>query len=150
MTYTRGLFLFLCFILQVSQAQDSAIAASTGLGPGDSFTLFVTFQNPMPKIQSISCAFDLQGTRRGGQEDFPGQLRCSGQPTKDDDTHYRVKVEIPDEIAAGDYKVSWINVATSNLVGHQYNGANLPVLSPVTVIDRRHVDFSPIKKLEVK
>jgi hypothetical protein len=55
-------------------AQQPAISANAGLGPGNSFTLFVTFENPVPKIQNLNCAFQHQGTPKPGQEDFVAQL----------------------------------------------------------------------------
>jgi hypothetical protein len=107
----------LCLLSSLSNAQDSPMSASAGLGPGNSFTLFIEFQKPM-KVQNIDCAFDLQGAPKSGQEDFGRQVRCAGAPTKDDDTHYRVKVEIPQVIAAGDYKLAgslsqWTTLDTS-------------------------------------
>jgi len=150
----KGLLLFLltiCIHCPVSQAQQPTMSASTGLGPGNSFTLFITFQNPMPKVIRIQCAFQLQGDPKPGQEDFSRQLQCTGAATKDDDTHYRVTVgEIPTNIAAGDYKILWINVAMDADVTHQYRGSDLPTLAAVTVSNPRHLEFSPIKKLETK
>lgn len=105
----------------------------------------------MPKVQGIGCAFQFEGnTPKPGQEDFTRQFRCTGDPTKDDDTHYRIKVQIPEDIAAGEYKISWISVAEDNFVAHQYSGAELPSLAPVSVLDPKHLEFSPIKQLEVK
>jgi hypothetical protein len=145
------LVLALCPISPLSNAQQPSMSAKTGLGPGNSFTLFVTFQNPMPKVQGIGCAFQLQGAAKPGQEDFEKQLRCSGSPIKDDDTHYRIKVgDIPQDIATGDYKIVWINVALDREVGHQYEGSELPSLAPVAVSNPKQLEFSPIKKLDVK
>jgi hypothetical protein len=145
------LLLALCFVFPLSKAQQSSMSASAGLGPGNSFTLFITFQNPMTKVQGIGCAFQLQGNPKPGQEDFVQQLRCSGSPMKDDDTHYRIKVgDLPPDIAAGDYKIAWINVSVDGDVGHQYRDSELPTLAPVTVSNPRHLEFSPIKKLETK
>jgi hypothetical protein len=90
----------------------------------------------------------FRGRSSRDNKTFQSQLRCSGDPVKDDDTHYRIKVEIPQEIAASDYKIAWVNVAADNFVGHQYS--DLPNLAPVTIIDPKQVEFSPIKKLEVK
>ena len=87
--------LALCLVSPLSGAQQS-MSANAGLGPGNSFTLFITFEKPMPNLQSLSCAFQLQGAPRAGQEDFLRQLRCSGAPIKDDDTRFRIKVgDIP-------------------------------------------------------
>jgi hypothetical protein len=138
----------LCLLSSLSNAQDSPMSASAGLGPGNSFTLFIEFQKPM-KVQNIDCAFDLQGAPKSGQEDFGRQVRCAGAPTKDDDTHYRVKVESPQVIAAGDYKIGWITVSVDN-IAHQYQGTGLPTLAPVTVTNPKHQEFSPIEKLEIK
>jgi hypothetical protein len=141
--------LTLCLLSSLSNAQNSPMSASAGLGPGNSFTLFIEFQKSMPKVQNINCACNLQGAAKPGQEDFTKEFRCSGPPIKDDDTHYREKVDIPQEIAAGDYKISWINVSVDN-VGHQYEGTGLPTLAPVTVSNPKHLEFSPIEKLEIK
>jgi hypothetical protein len=145
------LFLALCVMSPLLNAQQPPMSATTGLGPGNSFTLFVTFQNPMPTVQGIGCAFNLEGAAKPGQEDFARQLRCSGTPVRDDDTHYRVKVgDFPQDIAAGDYKIQWISVAVDAEVAHQYQGSELPNLAPVAVSNPRHLEFSPIKKLEIK
>jgi hypothetical protein len=149
-----GPFLFLLvfgFLCPVSQAQQPTMSASTGLGPGNSFTLFITFQKPMPKVIRIQCEFRLQGDAKPGQDDFSRQLQCNGAATKDDDTHYHVTVgEIPTNIAAGDYKIVWINVAVDADVTHQYRDAALPALPPVTVSNPRQSKFSPIEKLDTK
>jgi hypothetical protein len=58
--------------------------------------------------------------------------------------------DIPQDIAAGDYKIAWINVAVDGEAGHQYQGLELPSLAPITVSNPKHLEFSPIKKLEVK
>jgi hypothetical protein len=142
--------LALLMVAPLTGAQQS-MSANAGLGPGNSFTLFVTFENPMPNLQGISCAFQHQGTPKPGQEDFVQQLRCAGAPIKDDDTHYRVKVgDIPQDIMAGDYKIAWINVALDGEAAHSYQGPNLPDLAPVAITNPKHLEFSPIKKLEVK
>jgi len=152
MKYNAWLLLpFLCLVSLLSNAQQAPVSANAGLGPGNSFTLFVVFQNPMPKIQGMGCGFTLEGTPKPGQEDFVRQLRCSGTPIKDDDTHYRVKVgDFPEDIAAGDYKIQWISVAVDGEVAHQYQGSELPSLAAVAISNPRHLEFSPIKKLEIK
>jgi hypothetical protein len=142
--------LALSIVAPLIGAQQS-MSANAGLGPGNSFTLFVTFENPMPNLQSIGCAFQHEGTPQPGQEDFVQQLRCSGPPTKDDATHYRVKVgDIPQDIMAGDYKINWITVAVDGEASHSYQGPTLPSLAPVMITNPKHLEFSPIKKLEVK
>jgi hypothetical protein len=126
------------------------MSASAGLGPGNSFTLFVTFQDPMPKIDGIGCSFALAGSPKPGQEDFGKNVYCNGPPSKDDDTHYRVTVSIPpSNCAAGDYNVAEIDVVIGG-VTHPYIGQNLPTLAPVPISNAAHLKFSPIKKLEVK
>lgn len=142
--------LALCLVSPLSGAQQS-MSANAGLGPGNSFTLFITFEKPMPNLQSLSCAFQLQGAPRAGQEDFVRQLRCSGAPIKDDDTHFRIKVgDIPQDVAAGDYKITWITVAVDGEAAHSYQGPDLPNLAAVAIANLKHLEFSPIKKLEVK
>jgi hypothetical protein len=143
------IFLALCLVSPLSRAQQS-MSANAGLGPGNSFTLFITFEKPMPNLQSISCAFGHQGTLQPGQESFVQSLSCSNPPTKDDDTHYRIKVDIPEDIAAGDYKIAWLNVSAVGGALHQYQVPDLPNLAPVTIANPKHLEFSPIKKLEVK
>lgn len=144
------ILLAFCILGPVSRAQQTPMSTNTGLGPGNSFTLFVTFQNPMPKVQGIGCAFQLQGAPRPGQEDFVRQLRCTGEPVKDDDTHYRVKVDIPEDVAAGAYTLAWVSVAVDNYAAHSYSGPELPSLAPISISDPKHLEFSPIKKLETK
>jgi hypothetical protein len=151
MKYKASLLLVFLFLVLLSNAQQPSMSANTGLGPGNSFTLFVTFQNPMPTVQGIGCAFNLEGALKPGQEDFVRQLRCSGTPIKDDDTHYRIKVgDFPQDIGAGDYKIQWISVAVDGDVAHQYQGSELPNLAPVAVSNPKHLEFSPIKKLEIR
>lgn len=143
------LALTLCVSAPFSKAQESPMSASTGLAPGDSFSLFVFFQNPMPKVTQIRCAFQLKGAPKPGQEDFPKQLGCAAALTRDSDTNYRVKVEIPKGTAAGDYQVTWI-VVTMDGVEHTYSETQLPALTPVAISNPEHLEFSPIKKLETK
>jgi len=143
--------LTLCLLSQRANAQQPSMSANAGLGPGNSFTLFVTFENPMPKVQGIGCAFQLLGSPKPGQEDFEKTLRCSGAPIKDDDTHYRIKVgDFPQDIADGDYRVVWISVSLDGETAHQYDEAQLPKLAPVSVSNPKKLEFSPIKKLDVK
>jgi len=144
-------FLALFVVLPLSNAQQSSMSANAGLGPGNSFTLFITFQNPMPSVQGIACFFQLQGTAKPGQEDFVKQLACAGDPVKIDATHYQVKVgDIPKDIAEGDYKLANINVTVDGQAVHSYSGPDLPSLAPVVVSNPKHLEFSPIKKLETK
>ena len=112
--------------------------------------LFITFEKPMPNFQSVACVFAHQGTVQPGQEDFVQSLGCSNPPMKDADTHYRVRVDIPQDIAAGDYKIAWMNVAVVGEAFHRYQGPDLPNLAPVAITNPKHLEFSPIKKLEVK
>ena len=146
------LFLIACCILSpVSKSQQSSMSANAGLGPGNSFTLFISFQEPMPKVKSIGCAFQLQGDPKPGQKDFVKELRCSGELVKDDDSHYHAKVgDFPPDIAAGDYKIVWIAISIDGDVAHQYRDSELPTLAPVIVNNPKHLEFSPIKKLETK
>lgn len=145
------LSLALFVVLPLSQAQQSPMSANAGLGPGNSFTLFITFQNPMQHIQGIACTFQLQGTAKPGQEDFVKQLNCGGTPEKIDDTHYQEKVgDIPQDIAEGDYKLEYINVVVDGQAVHSYRGPALPNLAPVSVSNPKHLEFSAIKKLETK
>jgi len=148
--YPFLILLVFCVLGPVSKAQQTSMSTNTGLGPGNSFTLFVTFQNPMPKVQGIGCAFQLHGNLKPGQEDFVKLLRCSGEPVKDDDTHYRVKVDIPEDAAAGEYTLAWISVAADNYAAHSYSGSELPSLAPISVSNPKHLEFSPIKQLETK
>jgi len=143
------LVLAFCLVAPLSGAQQS-MSANTGLGPGNSFTLFITFEKPMPNFQSVACVFAHQGTVQPGQEDFVQSLGCSNPPMKDADTHYRVRVDIPQDIAAGDYKIAWMNVAVVGEAFHRYQGPDLPNLAPVAITNPKHLEFSPIKKLEVK
>jgi hypothetical protein len=145
------LFLALCLVSLCSRAQQSSMSANAGLGPGNSFTLFITFQDPMPNIQGVVCSFQLQGEAKPGQAEFVKQLGCAGAPVKTDATHYQVKVgEIPGDIAEGAYKLMYINVSVDGEAVHSYSGANLPSLEPVVVKNPKHLEFSPIKKLETK
>jgi len=153
MKYPGPLFLLLALAIlcPVSKAQQSTMTTTTGLGPGNSFTMFITFQNPMRNVQGISCVFQLQGTAKPGQGDFVKTLTCSGGPIKDDDQHYRIKVgDIPQDIAAGDYKLVWINVSLIGEAVHRYEGADLPTLAAVSVSNPKRLEFSPIKNLETK
>lgn len=129
-------------------ASAQTISANAGLGPGNSFTLFLVFQSPMPNVKNINCSFSMPGTPKPGQQDFNRGLACSGPPIKTDETHYAVKVDVPMDIAAGDYVINSIGVLVDD-VSHPYTGTQLPSLSPVRVENPKHVEFSPLKKLEV-
>lgn len=149
MKSTSVVITLLCLAAPWANAQNSALSVSTGLGPRNSFTLFVTFQDPMPKIDRIACGFNLVGVPKPGQEDFAQGLNCTGNPKKSDDTHYSVEVGIPLGIAAGDYKLVRIDVGIGD-ASHRYEGQNLPTLAPVPISNPEHLRFSPIRKLEVK
>ncbi len=148
MAYKSLLFAALLVSVAAS-AQNTPLGATTGLGPGDKFSLFVTFQDPMPKIDSMGCAFNLTGNPQPGQEDFSRQVRCSGL-TKDDDKHYHMQVVIPsDGIAGGDYKLVGIDLSIGSASRH-YEGKELPDLAPVPITNHEHIKFSDIKKLETQ
>ena len=143
--------LALCLLSQISNAQQTAVmSASTGLAPGNSFTLFVNFQDPMPKITAFQCNFTLVGTPQPGQENFARAVNCIGEPKKIDDTDYISQVGIPASgIAGGDYKISSIDLYVGQAHSH-YDGDSLPVLAPVRISNSEHLKFSPIKKLEIR
>jgi hypothetical protein len=143
------LLLVLCLASRFSNAQQPAMSASTGLAPGNSFTLFVVFQSPT-QVKGMGCAFALAGNPKPGQEDFNRGMNCSGPPTKDDDTHYRVKVNVPEGIATGSYEIQWISMAQDDFVAHSYPKAALPALAPVEVVNPKHLEFPPIRKLEIR
>jgi hypothetical protein len=149
MKYKAPLFLLATLLgAQFLNAQP-AMSATTGLGPGNTFTLFITFQDPMPKIQSINCGFNLVGKPKPGQEDMNQSLTCNGTFKKVDDTHFSAVVSVPTAIAEGDYQLVRIDVVMDS-VNHRYEGTDLPTLAPVTVTNPEHLKFSPIKKLETK
>jgi hypothetical protein len=159
MDYTKGritmkyraplLLLALCLLSQLSNAQQPPMSASTGLGPNNSFTLFVTFQDAMPKIDALNCSFDIATPVQPGQEDYTRALNCTGAVTKIDETHYSTNVKIPVGIAGGGYKLAYITVAIGG-AQRQYRGESLPTLTPVPITNSEHLKFSPIKKLETK
>jgi hypothetical protein len=144
-----SLVVLLCLAAPLAIAQNPALSVSAGIGPGNTFTLFMTLQDPMPKIDSIWCGFNLVGAPKPGQEDFAQNLNCVGPPKRDDETHYRVDVGVPLGIAAGDYKINQINFSVGGAT-HIYKGQDLPGLAAVPVSNPEHLKFSPIKKLEVK
>jgi hypothetical protein len=67
--------MFLAAPLAIAQ---TPISASAGLGPGNSFTLSITFQDPMPKVDKINCSFALAGDPKPGQEDFVRRAATDG------------------------------------------------------------------------
>jgi hypothetical protein len=143
--------LALILLSQLSTAQQPSMSASTVLGPGNSFTLFMNFEEPMPKITRVDCTFSLVGVPQSGQETFTQGVYCSnGDIKKIDEKHYSVGVPVPSNgIAAGDYKLGFIEVYIGD--AHQrYQGSTLPDLAPVKISNSEHLKFSPIKKLETK
>lgn len=148
MKFRMSILAVLCLVAPLAIAQGS-IAASTGLAPGNSFTLFVTFQDPMPQITSIDCHFILASVAKQGQENFPTALICKRSFKKIDDTNYSVEVGIPAGAAEGDYKLDAIGLTIGN-AGRRYVGPDLPSLALVTIHNPEHLKFSPIKKLDVK
>jgi hypothetical protein len=150
MKFKAPLFLLAALLgAQFLNAQQPAMSATTGLGPGSIFTLFITFQEPMPKIEGIQCGFGIVGSTKPGQEEMNTILTCNGSFKKIDDTHFSANVAVPVGIAEGDYRLDYIVVIVES-TGHRYNGANLPSLSPVAIINPERLKFSPIKKLETK
>jgi hypothetical protein len=144
------LLLALCLLSQFSKAQQPSMSATTGLASGNTFTLFVTFQDPMPKIGTLACFFRLVGTPKAGQENFGQSLNCSGDPKREDDTHYSATVIVPSStIAEGNYELREIDISIGSAT-RPYNAQNLPTLAPVHIHNSEHLDFSPIKKLETK
>jgi hypothetical protein len=147
----KAVLIISMLFLTAPMSRSQEMSASAGIGPGNTFTLFITFENPMSNIQRIDCGFQLQGNPKPGQQDFVRQLRCSGAPIKDDDKHYRIHVgELPQDIAEGDYKIAWIDVAVDGQASHRYDSADLPALPVITVKNPKHLEFAPIKKLEAK
>jgi hypothetical protein len=150
MKFKAPLSLLALFLLsQIAAAQQSGMSASTGLGPNNSFTLFVTFQDAMPKVDALNCTFNLATPVQPGQEDYTKALSCTGVATKIDETHYSTEVKIPVGIAGGGYKITYIIVAIGG-AQRQYRGESLPTLAPVPITNPEHLKFSPIKKLETK
>lgn len=146
------MFLIMCFASSVGSAQNPpAMGATAGLGPGDTFTLFVTFKDPMPEIGSINCVFRLTTDRKPGQETFGGEVDCIGAGLKkDDDTHYRVQVGIPKVgIADGDYRLTHIGIGIGD-ASRQYEGNNIPNPPTVSITNHEHLKFSDLKSVEVK
>jgi len=150
MKFKAPLFLLAAVLgAQFLNAQQPAMSATTGLAAGNSFTLFVTFEDSMPKVDTIACYFSLVGNAKPGQEDFAKAFNCVGPPKKIDDTHYSAAVDIPRGTAEGDYRLSRVDVQLDS-VNHIYDSQHLPSLSPVAVHNPEHLNFSPIKKLETK
>jgi len=148
----KSSFVLLCavgLVCLAANAQNSSMGASTGLGPGDTFSLFVTFQEPMPKIDGINCQFKLVGAAKLGQEHFYQALNSSGVGTKVDDTHYRMQVSISQGTAEGDYKLDSVSVTTGS-ASRSYRDNDLPTLAPVAITNHEHLKFSDIKKLDVQ
>ncbi len=137
-----------CAFGQLSLAQ-SPMSASAGLGPDNTFTLFVTFQESMPKIDGVGCGFNLDGSPKPGQENFVVVFNCTGSVKKVDDTHYSAEVQIPGAIAAGDYKINFLTVYIGG-ANHRYDGQNIPNLAPVKINNPDHLKFSSIKDLGYK
>jgi hypothetical protein len=145
----KALLVAVCLMPFVVIAQTPPMGTSTGLTPGNSFTLFISFQEPMQEIGGMNCVLTLVTPRKPGQEDFQNQVSCEGNPVKDDDKNYHIKVGIPQGIADGDYKVTHIGMSIGNAT-HQYEGKDLPNPPQVTITNHEHLKFSDIKKLEVK
>jgi hypothetical protein len=150
MKYKAPLFLLAVLLgSQFLNAQQPAMSATTGLGPGNTFTLFITFQDPMPKIDGISCGFNLVGPPKPGQKEMNQVLNCTGAFKKIDDVHFSAPVTIPAGVAEGNYQLVRIDVDMDS-ANHRYENANLPTLAPVAVTNPENLKFSPIKKLETK
>lgn len=141
----------LILLATVLYAQNNpTMSAKVGFSPGDSFTLFITLEEPMPQIDSLYCIFQLAESAKPSQQDFAAGFNCDSQAQKDDDKHYHVKVRIPKEgIASGDYKLGQLAFIV-NGVRHQYSGDSLPALAAVTVKNPQNVDFSKIKELKIQ
>lgn len=145
-----ALLLTLCLTSILATAQNAPMGAVAGLGPGNSFTLFVTFKEPMPKIDALSCGFNLVGSPKPGQESFSKSVNCIGSVIKDDDTRYRAQVDIQNGgIADGDYKLTSIDIRIGGAT-RSYASKDLPDIAPVTITNDEHLKFSEIKHLEVK
>jgi hypothetical protein len=149
MKYGRLLLLSFVCLASLSNAQQPAMSATAGLGPTNSFTFFVTFQDPMPEVNALNCTFSLATAVQPGQEDFRKSLTCTGAVNKTDETHYSSVVNIPVGVASGDYKLDNVVVSVGS-AQRTYQGQNLPALSPVPINNPEHIKFSPIKKLDVK
>src|SRR5437868_6711809 len=150
----RNLILLGSLILLFSGAyaqNNPTMSANVGFGPGDSFTLFITLQEPMAQIDDLSCSFGKTSPVKPPQQDFSGGFACDpGRPQKDDDTHYHVHVSIPKQgIASGEYKLQEISFFVGQ-VRHQYVGDALPTLAAVTVKNPQQVKFATIKELKVQ
>jgi hypothetical protein len=143
---------FASLLLLLSGAQGQAnppMSANTGFSPGDSFTLFVDFKDPMPEVASISCTFALQGSPHSGQKDFPNGFACTGEVHKDDATHYHATVQVRQGAASGTYVLNTVQISIGG-VTHTYTGASLPAPPTVNVRDPKIVKFAPIEQLNVK
>jgi hypothetical protein len=143
-----------CLLLLVSGAafaqNNSPMSLSTEEhGPGDRLTLFVTFQEPMPKVNSISCYFGLSTPPEPRQTGFRNNITCANVLTKDSETQYRVTIPIDEKIATGQYKLSAIGVTVEG-IGNNYQGKDLPELSLKVKNPKDQPNFAPIKDLKLQ
>jgi hypothetical protein len=146
-----------CLILLVSGAfaqNNSQMSLSTEEhGPGDRLTLFITFKEPMLKLESINCYFELSTALQTRQTGFQSSISCenNGQPPKkDSETAYRVVLPISENIATGGYTLRSINITVAGIT-KSYQGNDLPPFAPLKVRNPKDdPNFAPIKDLKVQ
>jgi len=144
------LAVFGMFVLFVGNAQSLQTGATTGISPGNTFSFYVTFKEPMPQVETLNCSFVLVGNPKPGQEDFGTKVSCVATTTREQNqTHFYVNVPIPKAIAEGDYKLDWVTVG-SGAASHVYQGDDLPSPPTLRIVNHEHLKFSDIKTLEAK
>jgi hypothetical protein len=117
--------------------------------PGDRVPLTVTFDRAV-KINSgdIGCRFDLVGDPAPNQIQFGRSFSCEASLTKLSDAEYHLAALVPENIAAGTYKLQVISLG---LEGVWKNYQAVADFKPVTVAvrDPKEVNFPKIENVTV-
>ncbi|HZR66931.1 MAG TPA: hypothetical protein VFA85_17460 [Terriglobales bacterium] len=142
-----------CLVLLVSAsalAQNNQMSISTAEhGPGDRLTLFITFNDHMPDVQAINCSFQLSTPPKPQQKLLQAEMSCNGMQ-KDSDTDYRASVDVPQNVATGEYELKYINVAVMGIT-KTYAGADLPPVAKLKIRNPKDdPNFAPMKQIKVQ
>jgi hypothetical protein len=144
------LTIFGMFVLSVGNAQSLQTGATTSISPGNTFSFFVTFKEPMPQTETLECSFSLVGNPKPGQEDFGTSVSCVASTTREQNqTRFYVNVPIPKGTAEGDYKLDWVTVGIG-AASHVYHHDDLPSPPTVHIVSHEGLKFSAILTLEAK
>jgi len=134
-------------LIVVSAVSASAQEAAVVFHPGETIHILVSFKTPPISIASAVCAFGIVGQPDKKQEQLAQNFPIN-QVKKVTDTQFEVSGTIPEHIASGTFRLSWINIGI-NGVGKSYaEGTDFKELT-IHILNPEHPEFPAIDDVKL-